>query len=485
MPRDRQQALVPMVHVFTCAVLGAAVLLPTLRELARRRTDRQTGRLLAAALLLAACSPCLPTFVLLTGFMDPILFVLAFSAYGCATRGRLAVAAILCALGPFVHEAFVFVWVGPAGLLLMQGRRARSWRRALGIALVPALATAVVLAFHSPSAASAMIASAPLDEVTKDGLTRYQYGLHIGEALAIMLAQFRAWPLHVVLACGAFLVPSILVTMCAALIAQRSGRFSRWELAALVGCALLPAAALTVAWDLSRLLVWTMPTSILVLHFVAKEADRRDPEPPARTRRSVTIGLAAACGICAVVGFASPNVYAYFDFCTADYELFPPGIDRSLPARVGYLFVNYYNRHRMLDVTIPKDVTARLWLASPQGSTRGEGVRPPLDVASGSLALGVDAQLSPGDYDVSFHLDVTPDCSGGDVAVTAMTLSHRPHALALERVNDVTGPRVVALRVRVDDHDAALGATDFRVQGLDGCVHVSQVLVSIAREARP
>jgi hypothetical protein len=211
LPLDRQTALVPMLHLVTCAVFGAAVLLPTVRDLADSapRTDRQRSGLLAAALLLAACSPCLPALV--------------------------------------------------------------------------QIATALVLALHSPSAATAMVASAPLEEPIKDGLLRYQFGLHTADAVRIMIAHFRAWPMHVVLAAIAFLLPSVLVATCAAVIARRSGRFARWELAALVGCALLPAAVLSVAWDLSRLLVWTMPTSMVVLHFVCTSWPDR-PFPAIRKR---------------------------------------------------------------------------------------------------------------------------------------------------------------------------------------------------------
>jgi hypothetical protein len=211
---------------------------------------------------------------------------------------------------------------------------------------------------------------------------------------------------------------------------------------------------------------------------VARQTVSRDPEAAGRASRFVTIALVALCGIFALLDFASPTMFAYFDAVAADYEVALPGIDRWLPARVAYLFVNGYNRQRALDARSPRDLTAQLSLHGPSHPPSDAGATP-LDVDATAVALGNGFPLAPGAYDVSFDLDVTPACRGGDVAVTAIAVTRWPHPLTVERER-VSGPRVVVRRMVVDDHDAALGPVDVRIQGLEGCVHVARVLLTTA-----
>jgi hypothetical protein len=249
------------------------------------------GRSLLGIFALFATSQFLPTLGFDTGYLDPYVYILFVMAAIAFARRNYAVTAALGFVGPFVHESFIFVWLSLVFLAYWEGLD----RIRVATILVPFASTAAIFFLHSPSAATAQINAAPLSDLVKDGMLRYQFGLTLSTALKVMWqAKFSQHYLNYVIAIVFFSLPAGLMLWNSA-----RGR----DLLYLSLAAFAPLLNTLVAWDLSRFAVLTNLTALVaILYFLT-----------VRNPKGLRLTSGAVCWVVAGAMFSLPLIYAFFE----------------------------------------------------------------------------------------------------------------------------------------------------------------------------
>jgi hypothetical protein len=272
-PVDVQLRYVAAQHLVVCLLMIFGLWLMARRMLVSARNSRDVA-LVASAWLVFFSSQFLPTIGYNTGYLDVHVAALFGLAVLATAARRYGLAAVISAVGPLVHESFLFLWLSAVVLLAFAAildRRDLIARQA--VALVPFATTFVILAMHSQDAAVAQLAATPVDADTRQFLLTVQFGQTAGAAFVRMLGLYRQFPVQVIVSTVYFLLPSMLIGVVALALWRRRHAL---PLPILAFCAatVAPLASLLFAWDLSRLLVLANYSAIASLAYISFHLER-------------------------------------------------------------------------------------------------------------------------------------------------------------------------------------------------------------------
>lgn len=306
------------------------------------RTEPKDAWPLRVAVASFALSGFLPTAMDLAGYYDAFLFVILAASAHLLWRGRFLAAGLVAFVGPFVHDGFLFLWLGVLVLgvraALDEGHEGRALGRRIAPLLLPLLAVALVMVMHSPSAANRIVEELHVDEGIRDSFRNYQFGLSTGRALQIMVDKVRAMPEKTALGLLAFGAPAYLLAACAYVADAHPKRWVRAATAVLATFA--PWSILLVAWDLSRLVVWAMLSGLLAVFARYAPTSSRTIVPTAPRFR-----VLASAAVAVFAAFAwTPRVYAYFEIAFATVNFGPKLLVETPTSKATYAFLGWWNR---------------------------------------------------------------------------------------------------------------------------------------------
>jgi len=265
-PFERLEPAILIAHASACLLV--IYLSHRLFAAAADREPEADARMtVSVAFLCLMCCEWMPMLAHDAGYVDVYLVIIALAAFQFVLDGRYTAAALTASIGPFVHEAFVFLWA-PVVLMLLWSCTARDTtvgRRLLAAGL-PIACTAAIMLAENHSTARTAIDALPITEQVKDGLRYYQFDQSLFQRFDEMRRlQYRGNSGRVFTSAAFFLLPNVGLVWAALFCGWR--RWWKPWLAALVavGAALAPLAMLALAWDLSRFLVWANFAAALAL----------------------------------------------------------------------------------------------------------------------------------------------------------------------------------------------------------------------------
>jgi hypothetical protein len=243
------------------------------------------------AFLCLMSTELLPVLAHDTGNADAWLIALTLTGFSLVVRERYRAAAAIAAVGPLVHEGFVFLW-SPVALLLLSSalasgpapgvrhrssgapearpddarrdadhsidppRRWREWK--IAAAVLPVVTAVAVTRAHSPAAVAQLMDAWPVSDAIKSGHQVYTFGQTLKSSFAHMRDfEFRGNWDNFAIATGFFLVPNLLLIWAAAFCFWRRWSAPLATLLLAVTAMLAPLAVVIVGWDLSRFLCWS------------------------------------------------------------------------------------------------------------------------------------------------------------------------------------------------------------------------------------
>jgi hypothetical protein len=280
------------IHVGSCILLllGLWVWLRTILH-------RGVAQFLLAIFAVFATSQFLPTQALDIGYLDVYDYLLVLAAAVAILRNLHVLAGALGFIGPFVHEAFVFIWLPLAVLVLWQNPSPKK----ILVLSSPLIATAIVYVFSTEAAIIAQMAAAPLKQEQKDRVLALNFGQTILSNLHFMLWLFRYYFANFVMAAAFFTFPATIIVL-----AYGATRKNLHDALALTLATFLPVTILAFAWDLSRYLVPTVFAALLSVLYMQT----------VRPIVAVRFPVVAACWLVAALGIFVPFVHAYFSVAT-------------------------------------------------------------------------------------------------------------------------------------------------------------------------
>lgn len=251
--------------------------------------------LLAASLYaLYAASQFIPTVSYDAGFLDAYDYLLLVLAAVALVKDRPWLAAAIGAVGPFVHDAFIFTWFCPAILALWLRPNLRT-----SLALsAPLVMTAIVYFAPTPEAGIAQMHAAPLPADVKALSIAYQFGQTFLSSLYIVLWKIGHSLSNFLIAVAYFILPALLLVV---LYGRERGDPRAWI--ALGLATLLPLSINMVGWDLTRFLAPAPFFALLAALFMETASPAG---PPWRW-------LPAGCWLAALLVVQVPFVYGYVE----------------------------------------------------------------------------------------------------------------------------------------------------------------------------
>lgn len=241
---------------------------------------------------LYAASQFIPTVSYNAGFLDAYDYLLLVLAAIALAKDRLWLAAAVGAVGPFVHDAFIFTWFCPAAVALWLRPNLQT---CLALS-APLVATAIVYFVPTPEAAIAQMQAAPLPDDVKAFSVAYQFGQTFLSSLYIVLWKISNYFSNVLIAVAYFTLPAVLL-----IVLYERERADRRAWIALGLATLLPLSINLVGWDLTRFLA---PAPFFALLTVLLAESLEPAGPPGRW-------LPAGCWLAALVLVQAPFVYGY------------------------------------------------------------------------------------------------------------------------------------------------------------------------------
>jgi len=226
---------------------------------AAQKSQRPLAILIAACVL--AAGQVWSHLAYVVGYLDPQVLMVVALATGAIAMGRSSVGALIAAIGPLIHEQFLFYWgpVAAAQALLVLGSKSNGRDRTqefpelqFVLLIAPMLVTtALVMFMHSDESARAAVAATPVGPEVKDGLLRQHFGQTVSSATSYMFLlwsrNFDSGVMALVVYSGPVLILSLLT-----LAAFPNARNRRAIIGALVIGSLGCLSILLLAWDLSR-----------------------------------------------------------------------------------------------------------------------------------------------------------------------------------------------------------------------------------------
>jgi hypothetical protein len=214
---------------------------------------------LAMSFLCLMCSQLMPTLAHDAGYVDVYVIALVLGAFSLIVKERYMAAALLTAVGPLIHELFIFVWAPVAIVLLWSSAitKADVGKKLLAAAM-PAVLTAAVIVLHSDRAVRRSIEAAPFSEDTKGLLITHIFEQTIPSAFHhMMVYDFRDDLGNFAITAAYFLLPAAALIWAAAFCYGRAWPARRTTFLVAVVATLSPLTIVVLAWDLSRFLVWS------------------------------------------------------------------------------------------------------------------------------------------------------------------------------------------------------------------------------------
>jgi hypothetical protein len=478
---DRLTAPVMAINLAAIGALVLASALVAARTVAQIRLKHTLGYFAFAAWVFAA--QVWPTLTYNVGYLDVLVVLIATAAALLFRSGRIVETGVLIALGPFVHEYFVFLvpFVLTAGLPeipdpapgeewpLDYVRPGPSNRTLLLLGGVGLISGAVVTLSVNAAATISQIERMPVTADMKHVLETVSFTQSMGQSFNQMMDLLFRDPGYTAFNALFFLLPAFAACIGLLFWRARPNRLRVWKVVA----GLFPVLALLLAWDLSRLLVLADFTAgFLFLLAAASRAAQPSVVPPARATGWMGPALAAV-SIIAAVGYAGlPFIYAYFEPGPALFR-YPIAIDQSRPVQYikGPLAVAW-GGHRPAKA----DLTCALISTDPDGKASADCSR----TMSEGEALSVSTPLARGAYRFQADLEPTGACSAGRVAFQVALdsvqapVAHEGFAL---------GGRITAqLDVLVADDQSAALAQIVDIAG-NGCARVRQLTITSLPQA--
>lgn len=258
--------------------------------LERRRRDFMLLALFAVFLT----SQFVATLAYDVGFLDIFDYLLITIAAVSLARQQYAAAVVAGAVGPFVHEAFIFCWLGLVPLVLWQ----RPGKLPVAVLLVPLVSTVIVYFGASPDAAVAQVEASVLPAADKDLALKFPLSQTFSSNVDMLLTKYRNNLVNIISAGLFFTLPAAIMVGLYGL-----ARRSRIDVAVLVCAAAAPLLILMLAWDVSRFLVGAIFSALIAaLYMETVRPAARVPWP-----------MPAAGWIVAALLVQVPFTYAYFE----------------------------------------------------------------------------------------------------------------------------------------------------------------------------
>lgn len=484
----QKQALVLQAHVVAWVAFVLLLVRDAALALRSRVGDADTfnareRRWIGMGALATLFSQLIPTIGSLAGYLDVYILILFLCAARLLRQRRWTLAGLVAAVAPFVHDAFLFLWLTPAacGLAdLWQSRtRGRSRTRELwlpfAMILFPVATTVVVLGGHSSNALSQCLADLPAGatdirvfEMPLSWMLRRMYDVishHPGNLIAA--SCFFGWPFLVTVGCAAEL--------------GEPRRRSLKKALLLAAAAALPASILFVAWDLTRFVVWVHLGAFVVLcHRAARVLEDRESREPGSAdapRSSAKFTVAAAATAALIISsVGGPTVFSYFGATLAHYRIGPRALAETPAAWLSYAYIRFTNRE-----------IARAGFASRgEGTSRSCTLEPhdvALDASCGAV-LGASGRLEtpalmlvPGKYVVRVTTEALPQCPSARVAAVASARWRLAPSLGPGATLDTDRLGEALLAFDVDGELGAMGDIRVEVRAQEGCFRLTSLVV--------
>jgi len=438
-------------------------------------SDERTRACVLGGLAALLLSHFPTTVFLLCGYLDVILVALCVACAFSVERGKYKTAGVLAAIGPVVHDAFLFLWAPIALLELRELLRTPAAERRARLRTIAPLASALVaaaltMAFHSPSAAERMVAKAPVPPEIQDSFYKFQFGLHIRDALGLMWEKYTLQLDQFLLACAFFLPPILVTAACAYVLDRDTVRWRRilFTIAMLVA----PTVVLAIAWDLSRFLLWSGMGAFLLLI-----RNARDPRKATAFDRRPLVAALAAC----VFFSTGPYVYAYFEAAFAEYS-FAPSATRSTPAAfVTYRFLRIYNRKQFL-----RDFSSDEKGTCATVSLGGEKVAPcSFVLRPTNWAETKPLWFGPATYEVTITTSPTDlPCPSPTPPVASLTnyVYWRSGGLKPGIPVPISETGVTKARFTMTEEETGMARASVRIVGTEGCFRLDGIRVVLVEE---
>lgn len=207
---------------------------------------RRRDFLLLALFAVFLTSQFVSTLAYDVGFLDIFDYLLITIAAASLARRQYAIAIIAGAVGPFIHEAFIFCWLALVPVVLWE----RSSKSRVAVLLIPLVSTIVVYLGASHDAAVAQIDASVLPEDDKDLALRFPLSQTLATNIDMMLVKYRNNVVNILAATVFFTLPAAIIVGLYGVARRR-----RTDIAVLICAAAAPLLILTLAWDVSRFLV--------------------------------------------------------------------------------------------------------------------------------------------------------------------------------------------------------------------------------------
>jgi hypothetical protein len=257
-PLERLAPVIVGIHV----ALMAALVIGFFRmyDRALLREHHLSHRLtLTSSYLCLMTGPWLSTMAHDVGYVDVYVAAVVLGCGWLVLNERYVTAGFVGAIGPFIHEEFVFPWLCVFVLVVWSiiATRAAVVRKLCAVA-IPLAALAVVLSLHDRHAELAELARMPLSQTMKDGLRAYAFGQTFRGSFDHMWQHEypgHAW--NAVVAFTFLSLPGIAVWLVAPVCYWPAWRHRPATLIVGLLAVLAPLTLLTFAWDVSRIAMWS------------------------------------------------------------------------------------------------------------------------------------------------------------------------------------------------------------------------------------
>jgi hypothetical protein len=251
-------------HLIVCVAI--IVLFHQLFASAIRRERRADSRaVLILSFLCLMSTQLLPVVAHDTGSADAWLIVLTLGGFFLSLHARQGAAAVIAAIGPLVHEGFVFLWSPVAILLLWSAfsdpserdrRKSRAWK--IVVAVLPVAVALLATGAHNRAALTRLMEGWPVSDAIKSGHQVYTFGQTLQSSFAHMRdLEFPGHWDNFATTATFFLVPNIVLIWTAAYCFWPRWTSPRATLLVAAMAMLAPLTVVVVGWDLSRFLCWT------------------------------------------------------------------------------------------------------------------------------------------------------------------------------------------------------------------------------------
>lgn len=265
-PIEQLKPAIVALHATACVLIVCALAAIFWRAI-RSEAGSKVGVTLALAFLCLMSSQLMPILAHDAGTVDVFLVLIVIAGFWLVLLDRCLAAALTFMIGPFIHEAFMFV--GSPVLVILAwsclGRGPARARKLVAIAL-PIASLVVILLFHDAMAEQRAIAALPLGKQIKGGLATHVFGETVLSAFEHMRAYEFPNNLRDASALAAFmLIPSTLMLWAAVFCFRDRWRSPVRTLLVMIAATLAPLAILAIAWDLVRFLAWSNLAAGLVL----------------------------------------------------------------------------------------------------------------------------------------------------------------------------------------------------------------------------